>query len=134
MVQLRRSISQSKDRGTDLSHNGLTTRLVKRGGEAVTNRARGLTKQGTSNDAMFSLVSMISGILGGALAGALFNRVWRAVSGADDVPEPTALDRKVGEVLIAGVLQGAVFGLVKAIVGRITAASYRRFTGDDPRR
>jgi hypothetical protein len=83
---------------------------------------------------MFTLVSMASGILGGALAGALFNRLWRAVSGADEVPEPTALDRSVKEVLIAGVLQGAVFGLVKAIVGRITATSYRRFTGTDPTR
>ncbi len=133
MVQLRRSISQVKERGTDLTQGGLVARLVK-GGSAVANRARGTSTHDAPDNVMFTLVSMASGILGGALAGAVFNRVWRAVSGTDDVPEPTALDRSIGEVLIAGVLQGAVFGLVKAIVGRTAAASYRQLTGYDPRR
>jgi hypothetical protein len=79
----------------------------------------------------YELVSLASGILGGALAGAAFTRIWRAVSDEDEAPEPTALDRKIGEVLVAGVLQGAVFGLVKTALGRITAQGYRRFTRKD---
>jgi hypothetical protein len=79
----------------------------------------------------YELVSLASGVLGGALAGALFSRIWRAVSDEDEAPEPTALNRHISEVLIAGVLQGAVFGLVKAVLGRITARSYRRVTGND---
>lgn len=130
MVQLSRSMSHEQ---AVQNGNGLAGRLLKRG-VAVTGRGRGIAQRGTADNTMFTLVSMASGILGGALAGALFNRLWRAVSGADEVPEPTALDRSVKEVLIAGVLQGAVFGLVKAIVGRITATSYRRFTGTDPTR
>jgi hypothetical protein len=128
MVQLRKSMGHEH---AVQNGNGLAGRLLKRG-VAVTSHGRGIAQRGAADNTMFMLVSMASGILGGALAGALFSRLWRAVSGADEVPEPTALDRSVKEILIAGVLQGAVFGLVKAIVGRITATSYRRFTGKDP--
>ena len=83
-------------------------------------------------NAAFKLMSLVSGVLGGALAGAIFNGVWRAVSDADEVPQPTALDRNVREVLIVGALQGAVFGLVKAAFSRTTATAYRRLTGNDP--
>ncbi|MGH3766453.1 MAG: DUF4235 domain-containing protein [Pseudonocardiaceae bacterium] len=81
----------------------------------------------------FQLVTLVSGVLGGALAGAVFNRIWRALSGAEQAPEPAALDHRMREVLVAGVLQGALFGLVKAAVGRLTAKGYQRFTGNDPR-
>lgn len=81
----------------------------------------------------YKLVSLASGILGGSLAGAVFTRLWRAAFGAAEVPEPTALNRSIRDVLIVGAVQGAVFGLVKAAVGRITAQQYRRFTGHDLR-
>jgi hypothetical protein len=68
----------------------------------------------------YEAVSLASGILGGVLATAVFTRIWRTVSGEDEAPEPTALDRDIREVLIAGALQGVVFGLVKAALGRIT--------------
>jgi hypothetical protein len=81
----------------------------------------------------FQVVTLLSGVLGGALAGVVFNRIWRAVSGAEQAPEPAALDHSMREVLVAGALQGAVFGLVKAAVGRLSARGYQRFTGNDPR-
>lgn len=131
MLQLLTPISRVKQRG-----NELTARLADRGAE-VRDQAREIAERNAprvTGNAMFTLVSLLSGVLGGALAGALFNRVWRAVSDADEAPEPAALDRNIREVLIAGVLQGAVFGLVKAALGRLTAQGYRRFTGNDPAR
>ncbi len=86
------------------------------------------------NKAMYQSVSLASGIVGGVLAGAAFTWIWRAVSDEDEAPDPTALDRDIREVLIAGALQGVVFGLVKAALGRLTAKGYRRFTGHDFRR
>lgn len=80
--------------------------------------------------ATYKSLSLASGILAGALAGAAFTRVWRVVSD-DEAPEPTALDHDIRQVLVAGALQGAIFGLVKAAIGRVTATSYRRFTGHD---
>lgn len=79
----------------------------------------------------YEALSLASGIVGGAAAGVVFTRIWRVVAGEDEAPQPTALDRDMREVLIAGALQGVVFGLVKAALGRITARGYRRFTGHE---
>ena len=84
----------------------------------------------TRNKVVYELLSLASGLLGGALAGALFTRVWSMVS-EDEAPEPTALDHDIRQVLVAGALQGAVFGVVKAALSRLTAQSYRRFTGHE---
>jgi len=75
------------------------------------------------------LLGFANGLVGGAIAGALFSRLWRAVANEDEVPQPTALDHKLREVLIVGALQGAVFGLVKALLSRVTSQSYQRITG-----
>jgi len=82
----------------------------------------------------YELLSLASGLLGGALAGAVFTRLWRAVSGADKVPEPTELDRRIRDVLAVGAMQGAIFGLVKAALSRVTAQGYRQITGHDFKR
>ena len=68
------------------------------------------------------------------MAGALFNRVWRAIADEDKAPEPTALDHRTRKVLVAAALHGAVFGLVKAATDRMMAKGYRRVTGHDPQR
>ncbi len=86
------------------------------------------------NKVTYQALSLASGVLGGALAGAVVTRVWRAVSGEDEAPEPTALDHNIRQVLVAGALQGVVFGLVKAALSRMTAKGYRRFTGHDLKR
>ena len=76
------------------------------------------------------LLSFATGMIGGAVAGAVFSRFWRIVSDEDEVPQPTALDRGLSEVLVVGALQGAVFGVVKAALSRITSRGYQRFTGE----
>jgi Protein of unknown function (DUF4235) len=83
-----------------------------------------------ASDLTPKLLGFASGLVGGALAGALFSRFWRAVSDEDEVPQPTALDRGLSEVLVVGALQGAIFGLVKAALSRMTSQGYRRFTGE----
>lgn len=76
------------------------------------------------------LLGFATGMVGGAIGGAVFSRIWRVVSDEDEVPQPTALDRGLREVLIVGALQGAVFGLIKAALSRITSRGYQRFTGE----
>lgn len=72
-------------------------------------RAKGAQLGSARSTVTYELVSLVSGVLGGALAAAIFNRIWRAVSDENEAPEPTALDRNIREVLVAGALQGAVF-------------------------
>jgi hypothetical protein len=74
----------------------------------------------------------LAGIVGGVVAGALFKRVWKLVSGEDDTP--TATDRQRGwtEIVVAAALQGAVYGAVKAAVDRGGAAGFEKATGTWP--
>lgn len=72
-------------------------------------------------------------VAGGALAGAVFTRLWRTVGDGNDAPEPTALDHSTREVLLAAAMHGAVFGVVRAAVSRAGAKGYRRATGHSPK-
>jgi hypothetical protein len=77
-------------------------------------------------------VALLLGAVAGMLAGALFERGWRMVSGVDSVPHATDEDRHWAEILAAAALQGAVFAAVKAAVDRASATGVRRMTGSWP--
>ena len=78
---------------------------------------------------LFRPLSMLISVLGGLLAGVLFKRVWRAVTGDDEAPEATSPEHSTKEVLLAALLQGAIFGVVKAGVDRAGAKGFRKATG-----
>lgn len=82
----------------------------------------------------YNLLGLLSGLVGGAVAGAVFTRLWRTVAGAASVPEPIDVDRRVRDVVVVGALQGAVFGVVRAVLSRLTAQGYRAVTGHDVKR
>ena len=80
---------------------------------------------------LFKPVDLIAGMVGGLLAGLIFKRVWKLI-GRGDAPKPTDERRGWGEILLAAVLQGAIFALVKAAVNRSAAEGTRRLTGTWP--
>lgn len=67
-------------------------------------------------------------MVGGLLAGLIFKRVWKLI-GRGDAPKPTDERRGWGEILLAAMLQGAIFALVKAAADRSPAEARRRLTG-----
>jgi len=69
--------------------------------------------------------SLGMGMLSGALAAALFKKVWKMTSGQDDAPDADDLERGWTEVLLAAAIQGAIFGLAKAAVHRAGAQTFR---------
>lgn len=71
----------------------------------------------------------MSGMLGGALAGAVFKQVWKFVSGKEDAPQATSDEYGWGEILVAAAIQGAIFGVVKAAIDRSAARGIHRATG-----
>jgi predicted metal-dependent enzyme (double-stranded beta helix superfamily) len=77
-------------------------------------------------------LSLVFGVLGGVVAGAVFKQVWKVVAGEDDAPQATDEDRSWGEVLAAAAVQGAVFALVKAAVDRAGARGVQKLTGKWP--
>lgn len=125
--------TRAKERGNEVKER-VVERVRDLRDQAVERKGAGLMSAFNKNKVAYESLSLVSGVLSGALAGAIFTRIWRAVSDADEAPEPTALDHNIREVLVAGALQGAVFGLVKAAMGRMTAKGYRRFARNDPER
>jgi uncharacterized protein DUF4235 len=78
---------------------------------------------------LYKPFGLIAGIIGGMLARAAFRRLWRAVADEETAPSAKDRDRAWREVVGAAVVQGAVFGGVKALVDRAGAAGYEQLTG-----
>jgi hypothetical protein len=71
-------------------------------------------------------------VLGGLVASAIFQRLWRLVSHQDEPPKPMQAGRSWHEVLAAAALRGAIFGLVTAAIDRGGAVGFQHATGAWP--
>ena len=71
-------------------------------------------------------IGLVFSILGGILANIVFGQVWKRISDAPTPPNATDEDYTTREVLLAAVLQGALFGLVKSAVDRAGMKAVRR--------
>jgi hypothetical protein len=80
---------------------------------------------------LYRPLSLLISVLGGILAGAVFKKVWAAVSGEEEAPEATSPEHSTKEVLVAAVIHGAVFAGVKAAVDRAGAKGFKKITGKD---
>ena len=68
----------------------------------------------------------VFGILGGLLAGKVFGIIWKKISNEPETPAPLSEDYSTREVLLAAVLQGALFGLIKSAVDRAGMRAVKR--------
>ena len=78
---------------------------------------------------MYKPFSIVAGVLGGIVAGAIFKQTWKLVAHEEDAPESDDVQRGWGEVLVAATVQGAIFALVKAAVDRGAAEATLKLTG-----
>jgi hypothetical protein len=81
---------------------------------------------------LYKIVGTLVSVLGGMLAGAIFNKVWKLAAGGDEAPKATDADRGWPEVLAAAAVQGALFAVVRAAVDRAAAAGTEKLTGTWP--
>jgi Protein of unknown function (DUF4235) len=81
---------------------------------------------------LYKVFGIVSGVLGGLLASALFSKVWKAVAHQDDAPDATDEERRWKEILPAVALKGAIAGVVKAVLHRGGAKGVRGLTGTWP--
>jgi predicted metal-dependent enzyme (double-stranded beta helix superfamily) len=72
---------------------------------------------------------LVASVLGGLLAGAIFKQIWRLVTNEDDAPDAKDRERSWAEIVGAAAIEGAVFGIVKAVVDRAGAKGFERATG-----
>lgn len=77
-------------------------------------------------------VGLALGAVSGMAAGALFKQSWKLLGHDEDAPDATDEERTWREVVLAAVLQGAIFAGVKAVVDRGGATATRRLTGAWP--
>jgi Protein of unknown function (DUF4235) len=77
---------------------------------------------------LYKPVDLIASMVGGLLAGLIFKTVWKLI-GQGDAPKPTDERRGWGEILLAAMLQGTIFALVKTAADRGAAEGTRRLAG-----
>ena len=75
---------------------------------------------------------LLFGVLGGVLAGMAFKQVWKAVAHQEDAPKARESEYGWRQILPAALLQGAIFGVVKAAIDRSGARAFERLTGSWP--
>lgn len=81
---------------------------------------------------LYKPMSLLASLLGGMVASAVFNNLWKLAAGEDDAPKATDARRRWREVLTAAALQGAIVAVVKATVDRTAAVGIQKLTGAWP--
>ena len=71
-------------------------------------------------------------VLGGILAGFAFKQLWKLVSHAEEPPRAKESEYGLKEILPAAMMEGAIFGLVKAALDRGGARTFEKVTGTWP--
>ena len=75
---------------------------------------------------------LVFSVLGGILASIVFKQVWKRVSNHEDPPKPRESEYGLKELLSAALLEGAIYGVVKAALDRGGARSFQKLTGTWP--
>ncbi|MBC7632944.1 DUF4235 domain-containing protein [Aeromicrobium sp.] len=88
----------------------------------------------TSAKILYRPVGLVSSIVGGLLASLLFKQVWKRVRAGEHGDPPGPLQSEYGfkEIMLAAVLQGAIYAAVKAVIQRQGAKGFERATGEWP--
>jgi hypothetical protein len=81
---------------------------------------------------IFRIASLLAGMVGGLLAGAIFRKAWQLTARQNEAPKATDAARGWYEILIAAALQGAIFATVKAAVDRAAAHGTHSLPGTWP--
>lgn len=91
-------------------------------------------KPSTSAKILYQPVGLISSIIAGLVASAVFKQIWKRVSphAEGDPPTPLQSEFPVKEIVLAAVIQGAIFSGVRAIVQRQGARAFAKATGEWP--
>lgn len=79
-------------------------------------------------------IGFVFSVLGGLLANLVFGQVWKRISDRPTPPDATDEQYTTREVLLAAVLQGALFGLIKSAVDRAGMRVVKRTVNASPHR
>ena len=77
-------------------------------------------------------VGLVASLAAGAIASAVFKQVWKRFSDKEDAPDAMQSEYGLGQIVLAAMLQGAIFAAVKALIDRGGARGFQRLTGSRP--
>lgn len=80
---------------------------------------------------IFAPIGIIAGLLAGFAAQKAFERVW-AVIDDEDPPEPDQREARYPKLIVALLIEGAVFRLTKGLVDHGVRGGFARLTGSWP--
>ncbi|MCA5894176.1 DUF4235 domain-containing protein [Isoptericola sp. NEAU-Y5] len=103
-------------------------------GKQQSSGGRAEAKGSTSAKILYRPVGIVGSLVGGLVAGQVFKQVYKRVAPGhpDDPPTPLQSEYPLREIVLASLLQGAIFAAVKALVDRGGARAFERWTGEWP--
>ena len=77
---------------------------------------------------------LVASLLGGLVAGQVFQQIWKRLDpgSSEDPPKPLQSEYRLRKILIAALVQGAIFSVVRALINRGGARLFERWTGEWP--
>jgi hypothetical protein len=93
-----------------------------------------VNKPSTTAKVLYRPVGLLSSVLGGLVASAIFKQVWRRAGPGEKPDAPTALETSYPfkEILAAAAVQGAIFSVVKSVIDRQGARLFEKWSGEWP--
>lgn len=91
-------------------------------------------KSSTSAKILYRPWGLVASLLGGLIAGQIFQQVWKRLDpdSPDDPPTPLQSEFNLPKILVAAAVQGAIFTVVRALINRGGARLFERWTGEWP--
>jgi hypothetical protein len=80
---------------------------------------------------VFTPISILGGLIGGLIGKKLFEQLWGLVDDQEP-PDPKHRDVPWGKVILAMLVEGAIFRVVRGLVDRGSRIGFERLTGTWP--
>lgn len=83
---------------------------------------------------LYQPAGIVISLAAGLAASAVFKKVWQHATPGDptDPPGPLESEYPIKQILIAAVIQGAIFAVVKTLAKRGGASAFEKVTGEWP--
>jgi hypothetical protein len=88
----------------------------------------------TSAKILYRPWGLVASLLGGLIAAQIFQQLWKRLDpeSPEDPPKPLQSEYRLPKVLLAALVQGALFSVIKALINRGGARVFERWTGEWP--
>ena len=80
---------------------------------------------------VFKPIGIISGLLAGMIGKRIFDLVWGLID-EEDAPEPKYREIALGKLVLALLLQGAIFRALRGLADHAARHGFARLTGEWP--